>query len=628
MPSKVKKYSKATVEVALEAVKSGEMSLCRASELFNIPKTTLIAKKNGTYQRKSAGNPTKLLGTEEDALQQWILKRAELGFPVNIDKLKQKAEHILRTRTGKQESFVGIQWSYNFLKRHPELSQRKPSKVSRASANVSENDLRGWHQKISEFLSENDLLYQMKHRPDTIINVDETGFQLVPANNTVLGRKGAKAIYEVANGQEKAFVTVMFAVTAAGKLLPPMMLFNSMSEAKRDSIMRSVPKNWGVAENPSGYMTGVAMKHYLEWLSEGPLKNIEGKKIIFLDNHGSHKTKEVRRFCRNNDIDLISLYPNSTRTIQPLDIKVFLPIKTLFRSKMQNWSIEHPGDTFDTSQLAPMIEEACKETVTEALIKASFKDSGIHPWNVENIDFSKCLGKNPEQSEIPAEVEVTTPSSSDQSLQQRLNFHLEQAKLIKQQIDGSALGESSTNDSSSPTSASEFTVLDSSEHSLQEILALPPKPKRMGKRSQIKMPFVITSDGYKAITDAKERETEEHQKQQQERRLKIAGNKAAMVEKKRLITERKIAKVQSQTNKENKKKKAPTSFNHGMFDSNASQIAFTQPLRDHNAAAVSLKFPKTYSNNFKFLFRRHRASKFSRPPTHCLIPSTLSSWKR
>lgn len=574
------------MEVALQVIKSGGMSLCQAAKAFNIPKQTLSDRKNQISNSDAIGKPTKLTINEENELENWILKRADNGYPVNIASLKKKAEEILEVRLEKKSSTLHVSWPYRFLKRHPEISKRKPSKVSRSSANVSEKDLRAWHQQVTNFFIEKDLLLQIDRLPDTIINVDETGFQLVPTNNKVLGKKGANAIFEVTNGVEKAFVTVMFAITASGKLLPPMMLFKPMSEAKRHAIMDKIPNNWGVAENPSGYMTGVAMRKYLEWLTNGPLKDIGEKKIIFLDNHGSHKTKEVRNFSRSNGIELIGIYPNSTRIIQPLDIKVFLPIKTCFRSKMQDWSIEHPGETFDTSQLAPMINEACQEALSEDLIKKSFKDAGLHPWNVENIDFTKCLGGQPQQTEPVGVLQVPAMSPNTQSLRERLNFHLEQAKLIQQQIQNNNLSASIADESLS--NSSDVTLLASSDRSLDEILALPAKPKRLGKKSTVKLPFVFTSDSYKAIMDAKEREVDDLLHKQQERRIRIAEKKAVNAEKKRQVAEKKEAKALTQSNKENgKKKKLPTSFHRDMFGPDASQLTFVQPLRAHNLTQVS-----------------------------------------
>jgi helix-turn-helix, Psq domain len=81
MSRKTKTYTKATLEVALQAIESGEMKICKASEIFKIPRMTLYNKKNKRHSRESPGAPTKLLKAEEEALQAWIFERGRKAEP-------------------------------------------------------------------------------------------------------------------------------------------------------------------------------------------------------------------------------------------------------------------------------------------------------------------------------------------------------------------------------------------------------------------------------------------------------------------------------------------------------------------------------------------------------------------
>lgn len=51
--------------------------------------------------------------------------------------------------------------------------------------------------------------------------------------------------------------------------------------------------------------------------------NILRPAIIFLEVHRSHLSLHLNKFCRENEIILIALYPNSTHILQPLDVAVF-----------------------------------------------------------------------------------------------------------------------------------------------------------------------------------------------------------------------------------------------------------------------------------------------------------------
>lgn len=83
----------------------------------------------------------------------------------------------------------GRTWYKGFLHRHPKVVIREPEGVSRASSKVSESDIRRWHQKVTDYLAENEYLDVLKD-PTRIFNADETSFQLCPKTGKVLAPKG------------------------------------------------------------------------------------------------------------------------------------------------------------------------------------------------------------------------------------------------------------------------------------------------------------------------------------------------------------------------------------------------------------------------------------------------------
>lgn len=143
MRSKKKQYSEETMAVALKMVNSGVLTVCKAAKTFGIPKTTLSDKKNQLYRGDKAGQPTKLLKKGEDALQEWILLQDQAGCPVNIKIIKQKAEEMLKARTG-EESFLGCRWCHRFVKRHPavdDVYQRHKNKSKKGKSSKKNRDL-------------------------------------------------------------------------------------------------------------------------------------------------------------------------------------------------------------------------------------------------------------------------------------------------------------------------------------------------------------------------------------------------------------------------------------------------------------------------------------------------------
>ncbi|XP_055714407.1 mucin-2-like [Phlebotomus papatasi] len=77
----------------------------------------------------------------------------------------------------------GYAWFRKFLKRHPELSRRKPESYTTQRACVTTADITEWFEKTREYLESKDLL---EFPPDRIFNLDETGVMLSPKGEKVV----------------------------------------------------------------------------------------------------------------------------------------------------------------------------------------------------------------------------------------------------------------------------------------------------------------------------------------------------------------------------------------------------------------------------------------------------------
>lgn len=199
------KYCLGTLLAAKAAVESGVMSAYKASKQFSVPRTTLHDNLHSKYLSNKLGTKTLLTAEEELELKTWIFECAERGFPLSKPQVIQGGTVLLRRRTSKKGTkVISANWYQRFRKRHADTSERAVSVVSRASANVSENNIRGWHSKITSYMTENDMMHILTEHPERIFNGDETGFQLAPdIKNRVLAKHGAKNVFAIASGLEK-----------------------------------------------------------------------------------------------------------------------------------------------------------------------------------------------------------------------------------------------------------------------------------------------------------------------------------------------------------------------------------------------------------------------------------------
>jgi hypothetical protein len=113
--------------------------------------------------------------------------------------------------------------------------------VTKASANVSENDLRKWFTNIESYLREEGYLEILKDS-SRVFNGGETCFLLRPKRNKVLAPKGTRNVYEVDIGHAKPSLAAMFTFGANGDIIPPIIIYPN----KRPSaeISKSLPDDW------------------------------------------------------------------------------------------------------------------------------------------------------------------------------------------------------------------------------------------------------------------------------------------------------------------------------------------------------------------------------------------------
>ncbi|KAJ8937651.1 hypothetical protein NQ318_002165 [Aromia moschata] len=130
-------------------------------------------------------------------------------------------------------------------------------------------------------------------------------------------------------------------------ITPPMVIY----PYKRlpTNIVNSVPNDWGIGTSDNGWM--------------------------------------------KSEVILIALYPNATRILQPADVSCFKPLKNAWKLAVLEWRRNHPFLELTKVHFAPILKDALS-TLKTSSISNGFKTCGLCPWNVDKINFTKCLGKD------------------------------------------------------------------------------------------------------------------------------------------------------------------------------------------------------------------------------------------
>ncbi|XP_046145944.1 MFS-type transporter clz9-like [Osmia bicornis bicornis] len=324
-------------------------------------------------------------------LVDWILSIANKGFPFTKDVLLDSVQLLIK-KMNRQNPFTngrpGRHWFEAFMKRHPQLSLRTPQNLCERRGQVSEGKIREWFKQIEDYLKSNNLLDIDSSR---IFNCDESAFFLNPKGNKVITNKKSKGIYNLVDANDKECITTLITGNAAGELLPPMIMFSY--QRLPSSIIDKVPPDWSVGKFDNGWMTGESFYEYMTnvfypWCIK---KEIKFPIIMYLDGHSSHATMALSDFCVEHEIEIISLYPNSTHITQPMDVALFRPLKEAWKKAVTDWRMQNGGKAVKKQNFAPVLQTALHSLNVKNILTQGFIACGLAPLSADAVNYEKLL---------------------------------------------------------------------------------------------------------------------------------------------------------------------------------------------------------------------------------------------
>ena len=63
-------------------------------------------------------------------------------------------------------------------------------------------------------------------------------------------------------------------------------------------------------------------------------------------------------FCCEHEIELITLSPNATHILQPMDVALFHNLKTTYRNSVRTWRMNHHGRNIGNESFAGVLKSS------------------------------------------------------------------------------------------------------------------------------------------------------------------------------------------------------------------------------------------------------------------------------
>lgn len=294
------------------------------------------------------------------------------------------------------------------MQRHPLLTLRTPEQTSL-------NRMKGFcKENVSQFFGHLDnVLAIHQFRPSNIWNMDETGFSTVPSKiGKVISIRGVKKVGIMSSAERGTMISMALAVNAEGNSIPPYFLFPT-KKMQGWYMDDASPGAVGYA-NESGWMCQPDFVKYMRHFVERSNSSLNNPTLLLIDNHCSHLSIEALDMAIENGVTLLSFPPHCSHKLQPLDVSVYGPVKTYYKSQCNGWQKTNANKVIEIRHITSLVRKTLDLALTPRNIKAGFQATGISPYNPDifvDSDFVQAVINSENEAVVAAEPEEVNNES-------------------------------------------------------------------------------------------------------------------------------------------------------------------------------------------------------------------------
>ena len=370
----------ARIILAIEAIRMRKkMSIRRAAQTYNVPKSTLIARMKGRVAKPEKRDVQhNLTLAEEETLVRYILDLDSRGFPPRIDGVKDMADLLLATRHARP---TGKQWAYRFIRRRPELKTRFSRTYDFQRALCEDPKIIGdWFRLVANMRAK----YSIQDAD--FYNFDETGFMMgIICSNMIVTRSDRRGRGKQLQPGNREWATAIECVSSDGFVLPPFLIVQGVNHLASWYTECDLPPSWVIKTSPNGWTdndTG------LEWIKHFH-KHTETQRqgvyrMIVLDGHESHLSAQFEEFCKEQNIITLCLPAHSSHITQPLDVGCFSVLKRMYGRELEAFIKAHINHITKT-EFFIAFKAAHLATMKAENIRAGFRGAGLVPDNPQAV---------------------------------------------------------------------------------------------------------------------------------------------------------------------------------------------------------------------------------------------------
>ncbi len=350
------------------------VSLREIARIYDLPRSTLQARRNGRQSAKTFQTGRQRLSVhEENALIRWIDTITAWGWPPRIGQLETMAKHLM-TAKGDLDP-LGQHWYKNFLRRHPEFKTRYSRNLNQDRKDAGNHEtIQKWFDLYNSTRMEHGIL------ESDIYNMDEKGFAMdITDSSKVLVRRTEAQAFSVHAGNQD-WISLIECVSSNGTTLPPYFIFKGkqIQQAWLDPI-KDGQAVLQVSDN--GWTTNAIGLQWLKAFDLHTKTQTQGThRLLVLDGHESHVSSDFIQYCCDHSIVALCLPPHSTHLLQPLDVGVFGPLSKAYK-KCVHLHSRYGAVNVNKLDFLRYYQEARSTAITTHNILSAWRGAGLIPFN-------------------------------------------------------------------------------------------------------------------------------------------------------------------------------------------------------------------------------------------------------
>ncbi|KAF7573919.1 hypothetical protein PtrM4_055420 [Pyrenophora tritici-repentis] len=288
------------------------------------------------------------------------------------------ADKLLAARGAGQ---VGQKWPANFVKRTDSLRTCFNQAYDRQRALCEDPALiRTWFKLVEETKAKYGIC------DEDVYNFDEAGFMMgkITTQLVITGaeRRGRPKTLQPGN---REWVTLIAAISAAGWLVPPFLIFAGQYHLSAWYEEAEIPRDWAIAVSDNGWTNN---ELGVEWLkhfnAHTQARSIGARRLLIVDGHKSHQSLAFQELCKENNIYTLCMPPHSSHLLQPLDVGCFSPLKRAYSREVESLMRNHINH-ITKLEFLPAFKIAFNRAFTPANICSAFRGAGLVPLQPEAV---------------------------------------------------------------------------------------------------------------------------------------------------------------------------------------------------------------------------------------------------